>query len=457
MPPDLRIVQRLLDPAKEYFTEEELQSRLVNDQDAVNIVTIHKSKGLQFPIVLLPLPAAKSPGNTIPVLYHCGNREILDFDPEADARVTAQLEQNEETLRLVYVALTRAVNRCEVITLPDSVWQDDFFKQEDGKSSAVTRIPVDQIPENPVVRIHQERVLQMPPEMPQVSLAWVSHSFSSLVNSAVPIVSQTDQPGDYDADPAADPEENNAPDRDPILELPAGAGMGECVHHIFEMTGFQDTPDQIRLRCDAALQNYHLQTEDPERLDALCSMVQNVLHAPLLPDLQLCGIPRQDTLRECRFLYPVENKLDPEKLHRILETYHTPEHPYLPESMPERPIAAGDLINGAIDLIFRRDGVYYLADWKSNSLERKWRNFRPQGVAAEMRKHAYPLQYLLYLTAMRRHWRRTMPGFDYQRHFGGVFYLFVRGIREGLTDSGIYRDIIPPEELLRELEEVLGS
>ncbi|MBO5762409.1 MAG: UvrD-helicase domain-containing protein [Lentisphaeria bacterium] len=457
IPADLRVIQRLLDPEENRFREEEAQSRLISDLDAVTIVTIHKSKGLQYPIVLLPLPDFKDSSAAIPCFYHENNNGILDFDPDADALNRTRQEQQEETLRLIYVALTRSVNRCEGILLPEAAVPLHFFPAAvNAQASAICRIPVEAIPDIAPVSIPSGYEIDQQPEIPKIALSWTSHSFSSLIQSVSPL-QQEDHPHDYDGqDEENDPENPPPPDRDLIMQLPAGAVMGECIHNIFENIGFDDPPERIRKLCENALKTYHLAGTDSSRLDALCAMVPQVLRAPLLPGLQLCSIPRQDTLRECRFLFPAETTLDPEKLHRILSEFHTPEHPYLPEYLPERPIAAGDLVNGAIDLVFRRDNVYYLADWKSNSMNRNRNDFQSAGIAGEMRRHSYPLQYLLYLTALRRHWRRTLVDFDYRRNFGGVFYLFVRGIRDGAADSGIYRDVIPPEELLAALEEVLG-
>ena len=70
-----------------------------------------------------------------------------------------------------------------------------------------------------------------------------------------------------------------------------------------------------------------------------------------------------------------------------------------------------------------------------------------------MRRNHYCLQYLLYIVALNRHLARTMPDYRYERDFGGVFYVFLRGIRAGQPEYGIFRDVIPPPALVRELEQ----
>jgi len=104
-----------------------------------------------------------------------------------------------------------------------------------------------------------------------------------------------------------------------------------------------------------------------------------------------------------------------------------------------------------IDLVFRKDDRYYLLDWKSNSLEGKPQNFAYEGMVNEMAEHAYFLQYLIYTVALHLYLGQSLPDYDYDSHFGGVLYIFLRGVNQtagSASRNGIYYD--KPSKLLVE-------
>jgi len=96
------------------------------------------------------------------------------------------------------------------------------------------------------------------------------------------------------------------------------------------------------------------------------------------------------------------------------------------------------MLTGVIDLVFEHDGRYYLADYKSNLLGRQPEDYAPERLADEIRQRRYDLQYLLYAVALHRHLRQRLPDYDYGRHFGGVYYLFLRGMHPDAGDNGVY-------------------
>jgi exodeoxyribonuclease V beta subunit len=125
----------------------------------------------------------------------------------------------------------------------------------------------------------------------------------------------------------------------------------------------------------------------------------------------------------------------------------------LPEDFPERVANLGfarvtGFMRGAMDLVFRSEGRFYLLDWKSNYLGDGPLSYHPEALEGAMTEHHYHLQYLIYLAALHGFLRLRLPGYDYGRHFGCVFYIFLRGIDSGT--GGIYR-ARPPVELLERL------
>jgi exodeoxyribonuclease V beta subunit len=86
-------------------------------------------------------------------------------------------------------------------------------------------------------------------------------------------------------------------------------------------------------------------------------------------------------------------------------------------------------LKGYIDLVFEHSGRYYVLDWKSNHLGYATSDYGPAGLQAAMAEHSYHLQYLLYSLAVDRYLRYRVPDYRHDTHFGGVLYLFVRGVR----------------------------
>ncbi|MGE4564749.1 MAG: UvrD-helicase domain-containing protein [Victivallaceae bacterium] len=447
--------------------DESAELRLESDADAVTIVTIHKSKGLQYPIVLIPFFSCaqiKVKKDGKPKIFHRDGieRPLLSLAPDAGVLAAVSEELFAEKLRLLYVALTRAINACYLIQLPASELNAVDYLFGDPRlvapraDSAVARCEVDDPGGQEPIELERPQV-ELELRQPELR---VLRSHGTLSFTGLTAIRDRDQ--DEETAAADEPPEVAAPDGppadSPLLAFPGGANTGECFHRIFEELDFADAgKEPCRRIVEAALANYRLAGNDEhekiERIELLNRLAAETVAAPLLPDLKLSGIPRRDTLREMRFLYAIpERTLSPGQLRELLATYG-----YSLDDGYQGEIRGGFFMTGAIDLVFRRGERYYLADWKSNRIDGRIASFQPEGLAGEMRRHSYDLQYLIYCVALRRHLMRTAPGFDWRKNFGGVFYLFLRGITPDDPVSGIYRDLEVPEELIVELDGLTGE
>jgi exodeoxyribonuclease V beta subunit len=109
-------------------------------------------------------------------------------------------------------------------------------------------------------------------------------------------------------------------------------------------------------------------------------------------------------------------------------------------------------LRGFIDLVFEADGRYYLADYKSNWLGPNAGAYTDTALAEAVAEHGYALQYLLYSVALHRHLQASLPGYRYADHFGGAYYLFLRGMDpEAGVGAGVYFDR-PDEGLIDALD-----
>jgi exodeoxyribonuclease V beta subunit len=113
------------------------------------------------------------------------------------------------------------------------------------------------------------------------------------------------------------------------------------------------------------------------------------------------------------------------------------------------------VMNGKMDMFFEHNNKYYILDWKSNFLGDSIEYYKKELLAEAMSENNYHLQYLLYTVAAKKYLETRLPGFNYNLHFGGVIYLFVRGIREG-ADSGIFT-CLPSLERIELLERILSK
>jgi exodeoxyribonuclease V beta subunit len=95
-------------------------------------------------------------------------------------------------------------------------------------------------------------------------------------------------------------------------------------------------------------------------------------------------------------------------------------------------------LKGFIDLIFRHDGRYYVADYKSNYLGDQISDYQPTALKDAMEHHQYDLQYWIYSIAVDQYLSRRIPNYDYETHFGGVYYFFLRGMNGKSDGEGVF-------------------
>ncbi len=449
---------QIADPAKDGA-----ELRLDRDDDAVSVVTMHSSKGLEYNVVFCPFiyrGAQPRPGSQ--TIYHDpaeDDRLTLDLigDDDADARMRHELLA--EQLRILYVALTRARHACHI------VW-GRFNKHEVSAGAWLLHRPPG-APESPVdaLKAHMKnltaetlasdlaalaagapesiRVLPMPAlDAPiyrpigesneplaarefrgHIANDWRISSFTSLTHSRDEDVPDLDR-----ADDDAAAVEEVVVEMEPpsgIHALPAGAKTGACLHEIFEHLDFTnlDHLDQQVARRLAA------HSFDSARWrEVVTDAIRATLTAELLPGLRLDSIKNDARLIELEFTFPC-GLLDPATLQKLVRAEVAGRFSFEP---------VRGMIKGFIDLVFRHDGRFYIVDWKSNRLGTNTAAYASAELTTAMSRDRYGLQYHLYTVALHRYLARRIPGYDYDKHFGGVFYLFLRGI--GKNAHGIFHD-----------------
>ena len=238
-----------------------------------------------------------------------------------------------------------------------------------------------------------------------------------------------------------------------IFSFPKGVKAGIFLHDLFEHLDFTN-------RDGSVLESFVVDKLEEHGFDpiwnqTLCRMIERVLAIPPDPDnrhLTLSRIKNEDRLNELEFYFPLKS-ISPKSLNGVMTKYLSSA---FSEGFPERmerldfsPVKG--FMKGFMDMVFRFEGRFYLVDWKSNFLGSRVEDYDQESLAAAMEAEFYVLQYHLYALALDQYLRVRLPGYRYEKHFGGVYYLFLRGIDPDMgIDFGVYRDK-PSGELIKDL------
>lgn len=495
--PSMQTTLRWLQRRAAEQTGEEHQLRLESDENLVQIVTIHKSKGLQYKIVYCPF------------LWNDQEREINKdwfawydtlekqsclqasrFNLEA-AKEARRAEERSENLRLLYVAITRAQYHCTIVNMSAPVTYKSFsydtalawllFGHLPGSESILCTIGK---PDKVALRQQlMQQALQtlvaesagaisyepLPLEQEAIRYQAASSqqtfqcrefkqalveiqrvgSFSSLTQGA------HDEKPDYDR-PASIELYSAAPLQLDLTTFPSGSRAGICLHSMLQQADFQQPlAEQVETVILRSLKGQGFSTE---LKDAALNLLQPALLTPLSPleNFSLSRLSKQDRLDELEFYFPV-NKLNQGTLKTFLA--------FLPEDESWQPIEEAiqrlrfdDLsgyMKGYIDLVFRWEGKYYIVDYKSNWLGDEEDAYASQHLMQSMADSHYYLQYLIYCVALHRYLKQRLANYSWDEHFGGVFYLFLRGMHPNKANQGVFFHK-PALELIDALDRVMS-
>jgi exodeoxyribonuclease V beta subunit len=188
--------------------------------------------------------------------------------------------------------------------------------------------------------------------------------------------------------------------------------------------------------------------------EALSAQLRLLLKPPLQPGLTLGAIPPANRLSEVEFSYPIAS-LQWNQLQGLFVKHGGALPSEFANSLGRlqfRPVEG--FMRGYIDLFFQFKNRYYIIDWKSNWLGPQPRDYDQKGIQECMLRHSYFLQYHLYTVAADLYLSRRIPGYEYDQHFGGIFYVFFRGLDPQQPSHGIFHDR-PAASLVNGLRQLL--
>ncbi|MFE7718062.1 UvrD-helicase domain-containing protein [Nocardia rhizosphaerihabitans] len=495
--------------------------RLDRDAAAVQIATVHASKGLEFPIVYLPFAwdSAKNPYPATLLFHDDNGTRVLDIGGKeapgySERQMRCEAEESGEELRLLYVALTRAM--CQVVAWwapavttgaaplhrmilgrrPGSA-QVPRRAEIPADAAAVQRISEWATPASEVISVTAvDRPEDVAPrrvrtELPTGELAaagftrvldqqWRRTSYSALTAGAHDIAGVTEEepedgPGPDDEPAAAPVDAPTGGTGAPSLmnALPYGAEFGTLVHGVLETvdTSAPDLAAEVHTRCVEAVEHTMAELD----VDLLSTALLEVLRTPA--DFgSLAAIATRDRLCELEFELPLGGGDTPGArsagMHAIADLLrtHLPADDVL-SGYADHLVALPDTVlrgylTGSIDAVLRVPDAtgehrYLIVDYKTNRLgtgDLTVEHYRREHMVTEMVRSHYPLQALLYAVALHRYLRWRLPGYDPARHLGGARYLFVRGMIGAATPPGhgVF-DWHPPAELVVALSDLLAG
>ena len=172
---------------------------------------------------------------------------------------------------------------------------------------------------------------------------------------------------------------------------------------------------------------------------AIHRLLEQLVEIELEPGIRLRDVPKQARLSECEFCFQLA-RLTPAILAKTIGQWQTVAADIRLQMGRLRFDPIEGFMRGFVDLLFRFRDRYYLVDWKSNWLGNQPSDYEIEGMERAMRKHNYYLQYHLYTLAADLFLEKRLPGYSYETHFGGVFYIFLRGLDPKDASRGIFRD-----------------
>lgn len=455
-------------------SSDELTQRLESDAQLIQIVTQHGSKGLEYPVVFVPFASSyRNPvkhGNKEAAFYRYYDNEakqqVLRLDKTADGENRMREEAEAESMRLLYVAVTRAAYRCylgigpfndshrsaiaRAVNVNENYdWQAKLSQlmSENGQSHTgylnSTPLPVSSSVPPEQAELAALSVARFTADVKDV---WRLYSFSALTRQQLS-VKHTHRDEEFLDDIAEPVSPADLPAR---FTLEKGARAGNLLHDILELTDFTAPDWELYRDMKARL------ALDDDNYDALTDWLSEVLDTPLQPGLTLSSLEKPRTLREAEFYFPVEHA-NWWQLKRLLTAHREAlsGKAALPVPNIARPQLQG-MMHGFIDLIFEHDGKFYVADYKSTHLGNRFERYHPDALNRSNQQHLYDLQYLLYSLALHRYLQVSLPDYQPDVHFGGVYYLYLRGMSpknnngEGVSFASIrVEDLLTLDEVFR--------
>jgi len=495
----------------------EAELRLESDDDLIRIVTQHGAKGLEYPIVFVPFatrfkdPLKFGAKAVTFIEYHNEQGDLsLSLDGTDKAKQAMADEAYAEAVRLLYVAVTRAEQRCYLLTVEFDKcensplgqtlqWQKGCDVQQSiqqltiDNTNDIGLLVIDDFDfddHSLTVSVTEQNIKSLSAEKftGKIERDWWLSSFTALSkNLKHKGISRPDRDNEFD-------DHNNMSlssllsnmanghINEPVeftqtnqlrFVIEKGARTGNLLHNVLERLEFDNPNWQEAF--ERPLSKYGELPVGYTELD-LQHWLEQVLTASLIATssihfeegselgdvvaFNLQNLPKDKCIVESEFYFPM-NASNSSDLTSLL-TQHRKERLITADDnvslsldiksqdvqLPHYHKLKG-MMHGFIDLIFEHNGKFYVCDYKSTFLGEDFSLYTQEAMRADIEHNHYDLQYLIYSLALHRYLSFALPDYDPQEHFGGIYYLYLRGVTNdpNYQGSGIYHRSITVDEL----------
>lgn len=474
--------------------------RLESDEDRVKIITIHASKGLEYPVVIVPFAWADSVTVRDKLFsgHDANGNVVLGFSDEI--KQMQKQELLDEKLRLFYVALTRASRHLVLYfidankpkkTEPSTAYNDSplgWYFPTVSENDSVSRahenfktalssvnkgcvglqectVETDIIQTTDAASSHAESE----PVQERVNRDFAGKIDARLGTSSFSMITRGYSAVLKDSDEIGYKQEESVSDINQKTEgrhaLARGANIGTALHNVLEYTDFtqwagdvsESTLEYLNRLVRRELQSNGVIVKDEklqEELPKYTQWMKEVIQTPFLhinnPNVQdkefaLANLTQWQA--ELTFTISLRSSFSKTGLRDLLSQLG-----YDLQGLSGASIYG--MLTGAIDLVFSHDGKYYLADYKSNHLGTDFDAYTEEVLASNNDKKAYTLQYLIYSVALHLHLQKRIENYNYSEHFGGAFYLYMRGMHPEHEGKGVFYHL-PDQQVIEALSSYL--
>lgn len=431
--------------------------RFFNESKSIKIMTIHKSKGLEYPIIWIPFSIDFNESKLS--IYHNKKnfKTFFDLEKRNESLKIADAERLAEDLRFLYVALTRSILHCS-IGIACLIKKKKIIRK--NNHSDIHRSALGYIIQNKKSMdyenlLHELNILSV---YPFIEIKHKTIDFKLSKNKEKKYFISKNNILKKDIKNIRNitsftklNEENLSLNKKNTTEellvknkiekyktltihnFPEGKKTGLLIHYILKNINFTNQKDY----------NWYaniLEIHDFSKKWALMLMswINNIVNTPLNNEnIVLSKLKEKEYTKELEFFLPIKNILCSTELNSIIRSLDP-----ISLSSPEflfNPVTG--ILKGFIDLVFLWKNKYYILDYKSNWLGKNNNFYCNKNIKKEIIKHRYDLQYQIYTIAIHQYLKQKIKKYNYNANFGGIFYMFLRGIEAKKNNNGIFYTI----------------
>lgn len=444
---------------QEYFPfnvldQTEIVNPILHDKNYINIITIHKSKGLEYSLVWIPFFSNFDISQN-KILYKTNSQKQYKNEKNNTKfkKFTKKVKLSED-LRLLYVALTRTILHCS-IGLASIKKKNEKQKNytnlhlnalgyliQKGKKKTFLEFKkiLQEIQIQNIIKIstsEKKKIFLLEKKeytqninpitiTRKIQYPWMKINYSKLYN----FIKKFKQDNDYYYKNYKNLF-NFTPNHHKIeiYKFPMGKKSGIFLHYILKNIEFSK-----KNNIEKIINNYHDFSISKKWKTIIVQWIKNFLVKKINIDFSLKKLKKKDYIKELKFLLPINKYLDFIELDKIMKKFDI--------NSKNAPILSykkiTGILNGTIDLIFFWKNKYFIIDYKTNFLGFKNKDYSAENIKNEIIKQRYDLQYQIYCLALHRYLTVYLKSYKYSNHFGGVFYLFLRAFDNKSNNHGIF-------------------